>query len=139
MAKFLIRLVALLFVVPATYFFIYWVPFSLLPLGDDRELANVVSLLCAMGAGWFVWRKLATFGYGVISSIFVGAVLLGGIGFTAGFFGPIIFMPESNQGPLLGLFITGPLGFVVGAVAGLIYWVSRGRKNSNSEGERGAT
>jgi hypothetical protein len=42
-----------------------------------------------------------------------------------GFFGPMIFSPQANQGPLLGLFITGPLGFVAGGVAGLIYSLSR--------------
>ena len=38
-----------------------------------------------------------------------GALVVGGIGFVGGFFGPMIFAPEANQGPLLGLFITGPL------------------------------
>jgi len=42
------------------------------------------------------------------------AFVLGGIGFVAGFFGPILLTPEANQGPLLGIFITGPLGFVLG-------------------------
>ncbi|ESY71163.1 hypothetical protein X742_01675 [Mesorhizobium sp. LNHC232B00] len=35
---------------------------------------------------------------------------------SAGFVGPIIFTPDANQGPLLGIFITGPLGLVVGLV-----------------------
>ena len=48
------------------------------------------------------------------------ALVLGGIGFAAGFFGPIIFTPEANQGPLLGIFITGPLGFVIGLVYGIV-------------------
>ena len=39
-----------------------------------------------------------------------------------GFLGPIIFTPEANQGPLLGIFITGPLGFLVGGVVGFVYW-----------------
>ena len=51
--------------------------------------------------------------------------VIGGISFLCGFFGPIIFMPSSNQGPLLGIFITGPLGFLVGCVIGLI--VTRNR------------
>ena len=50
-----------------------------------------------------------------------GAALVGGIGFVAGFFGPIIFAPEANQGPLPGIFITGPLGCVGGGLAGLVY------------------
>jgi hypothetical protein len=43
-------------------------------------------------------------------------LILGGIGFAAGFFGPIIFVPDANQGPLVGILITGPGGFVLGAV-----------------------
>jgi hypothetical protein len=44
-----------------------------------------------------------------------------------GFFGPLIFTPDANQGPLLGIFITGPLGFVLGGIGGGIYWAARGR------------
>lgn len=39
---------------------------------------------------------------------------LGGAGFAAGFFGPLIFVPEANQGPLVGILISGPLGVVLG-------------------------
>ena len=44
--------------------------------------------------------------------------ILGIIGFLGGFIGPVIFTPEANQGPLLGIFITGPLGFVLSLRAG---------------------
>ncbi|WP_296706114.1 hypothetical protein [Rhodoblastus sp.] len=50
---------------------------------------------------------------------------LGAAGFAAGFFGPMIFTPGANQGPLLGLFITGPLGFVAGAVGGALFTIFR--------------
>jgi hypothetical protein len=46
------------------------------------------------------------------------AMLLGGIGFALGFFGPMIFVPGANQGPMLGIFITGPGGFVLGLIVG---------------------
>jgi len=46
--------------------------------------------------------------------------ILGAIGFLGGFVGPIIITPEANQGPLLGIFITGPLGFLIGLVVGLV-------------------
>ena len=49
-----------------------------------------------------------------------GGLILGGIGFAVGFFGPMIFTPRSNLGPLLGIF-TRPLGFVLGAVIGWLY------------------
>jgi hypothetical protein len=51
----------------------------------------------------------------------IGALLVGGIGFLGGFFGPILLTPEANQGPLLGIFITGPLGVLLGAVLGMIF------------------
>ncbi len=57
----------------------------------------------------------------------MGAILFGGIGFSAGFFGPIIFTLGA-QGPMLGIFFTGPLGFVLGGVAGFIYFSIRSRK-----------
>jgi hypothetical protein len=49
---------------------------------------------------------------------FAGA--LAAAGFIAGFIGPIVHHPASNQGPLLGIFITGPLGLVIGALLGII-------------------
>jgi hypothetical protein len=43
-------------------------------------------------------------------------LLLGAAGFAAGFFGPILFVPEANQGPLVGIFISGPAGALLGLV-----------------------
>jgi hypothetical protein len=40
--------------------------------------------------------------------------VLGAAGFAAGFFGPIVFVPEANQGPLVGIFVSGPAGVVIG-------------------------
>ena len=48
------------------------------------------------------------------------AFIIGGISFAVGYCGPIIWAPEANQGPLLGIFITGPLGFVVGFAIGVV-------------------
>jgi hypothetical protein len=45
---------------------------------------------------------------------------VGGVGFAAGFFGPMVLVPESNLGPIIGLFVSGPAGLVLGAVLGLI-------------------
>jgi uncharacterized membrane protein YeaQ/YmgE (transglycosylase-associated protein family) len=49
---------------------------------------------------------------------FAGAV--GSAGLIAGFAGPLIYWPASNQGPLFGIFMTGPGGAVLGAVLGSI-------------------
>jgi len=42
--------------------------------------------------------------------------LLGGIGFVAGYLGPIVLNPDANQGPLVGIFISGPIGVALGLV-----------------------
>ena len=55
-----------------------------------------------------------------------GGCLLGLIGFTGGFFGPMLFSPESNQGPMLGIFFTGPAGLVLGLLIGAVMgWCRR--------------
>ena len=65
----------------------------------------------------------------IVASVFKGALIVGVIGFCAGFFGPMLFAPGANQGPLLGIFITGPLGALLGAVGGLV----RGLRASSVE------
>jgi len=57
------------------------------------------------------WRRELPLGF----ALFVGA-----IAFLIGFIGPILVTPDANQGPLLGIFITGPAGFCVGLVWGLL-------------------
>lgn len=46
------------------------------------------------------------------------AGIVGGTGFALGFFGPMVFMPESNLGPITGILLTGPLGAVLGFLGG---------------------
>lgn len=46
-------------------------------------------------------------------------VSIGVVSFAAGFFGPI-FLSTSNLGPLLGIFVTGPLGVLAGALVGAL-------------------
>jgi len=46
--------------------------------------------------------------------------------FLVGFVGPMIVAPNANQGPLLGIFITGPAGLVIGLVWAL--WRSARRR-----------
>jgi|SRR5579884_56252 len=122
------RVLISLFVSVSTYYFIYWVPFSLIPFTENRWISSSVSLICAIGAGRYVWLRSGFVSRGLISCISYGALALGAIGFSAGFFGPMIFTPGANQGPLLGIFITGPLGFLLGGIGGLFYWFFHERK-----------
>ncbi len=47
------------------------------------------------------------------------ALLVGILGFAAGFYGPIFFS-TSNLGPLLGILVTGPVGAIAGALWGIV-------------------
>ena len=91
---------------------------------------SLVSLPLAVVVGRYAWRHTASLQTGLISSVVLGALVTGGIGFAGGFFGPIIFTPGANQGPLLGIFITGPVGVILGAVGGAIYWLGWGRRRT---------
>ena len=49
----------------------------------------------------------------------LSVLTMGSIGFMAGFIGPMIMAPSANEGPLLGIFFTGPLGVVLGLALGI--------------------
>lgn len=117
------RQMAVLVVFLATYYFVYWVPFSFVPFLYQWWIPNILSLLCAIGVARYTWQRMDSMPAGLISSMLHSAITIGAIGFCAGFFGPI----EANQGPLLGIFITGPLGFLLGGVGGVVYWLSAKR------------
>lgn len=53
--------------------------------------------------------------------VLLWVIVLGSVGFMAGFLGPIALNPEANQGPLVGIFISGPLGALAGLVLGTIF------------------
>ena len=114
--------------------FLVWIivtaPFS--GWSEDYVVLAWVQSICSFGgaavAGWFTWRWTGggqKSRPGVLAMTLRWAFIAGGIGFALGFFGPIIFMPGANQGPMLGIFITGPLGFVGGALGGFVRAISR--------------
>lgn len=99
----------------------YWLSVAFLPFDAVSPVPTVIALVLAVMAGLLVWRGLASDQAGtVFQTALLWAVIGGGIGFAGGFFGPMIFAPGANQGPLLGIFITGPLGLLFGGLAGLI-------------------
>src|SRR5688500_16328271 len=105
------RLILTSFVFVASYFFVYWLPLFLLPrVHETPYLPNIISLLVAIALSVFVWKKTSITAYGLASYIIMGGLIVGAIGFILGFFGPIVFNWGGNQGPLLGIFLTGPLG-----------------------------
>jgi hypothetical protein len=97
--------------------------------GDLGWLGHVIALAIALVVARREWLKPEAGPGSVRAWAGAGAIALGTIGFVAGFFGPMIFAPEANQGPMLGLFITGPGGVILGAVAGALYGLKRQRES----------
>jgi len=89
----------------------------------ETVFASYATTLAAL-TGAFAWRGDDPANRVRLGRAWIGGLLLGFVGFAAGFFGPIMLAPEANQGPLLGIFFTGPLGFVLGVMAG---WLSAPR------------
>ncbi|MDZ4347965.1 MAG: hypothetical protein U1A22_00260 [Xanthomonadaceae bacterium] len=96
--------------------------------GGLSWLAGFLGLLGGATATALAWRHAGSAPDSAWKMALYGAALVGAIGFVGGFFGPMIFAPDANQGPLLGLLITGPGGAVLGAVGGLLYGLGRGRR-----------
>jgi hypothetical protein len=110
-----IILCALVFLgIYCSYFWIVFWP-------EDYFIRQLVSLLPAMAAVVLAWRGSGAARQGVLMTAAYWAVVAGAVSFCVGFFGPMLLDPGANQGPLLGIFITGPLGFIVGGICGLIY------------------
>ena len=94
-------------------------------LSAHFDLMRVIFGLCtgtlASLCWWFALRGHLAGSRRRMKFVLAGGFALGGIGFIVGFFGPLVWAPSANQGPLLGIFLTGPLGFVLGAAVAWIY------------------
>lgn len=135
MKKFVQLLLAFLSLI-AGYVFVYHVLFSLFTIPDGyRPVKGILSFLLAASIAVFTWKKLENLREGQAHAIFSGGFIVGSVSFLVGFLGPMILNPTSGQGPLLGIFITGPLGFIIGLVGGGIYWKIRTGKDSSTSGK----
>lgn len=85
-------------------------------------LSTAFSLACALLAAWFAWKLVAGEKTNVVVAVIGGALILGGLCFTVGFLGPMAFAQDTNQGLTIGLFIAGPLGVILGAIGGYVYF-----------------
>ena len=93
--------------------------------GYFRWIRPLLPFFCAAVVLRYTWPRAASAPAGLLRSALVGAVVTGGTGFAIGFFGPMILDPGSPQGPLVGIFVTGPLGLLAGAIGGTVLWAKR--------------
>lgn len=112
------RYIAAALVFVAVFLFAYWLVFAQFL---SRNVAYAPTLVMAAAAAFATWQVTRPGAHGIAATVLRWAAIAGGIGFCAGFFGPMLLAPGADQGPLLGLFVTGPLGFIAGSVSGLGY------------------
>src|SRR5271170_826125 len=113
----------------------FWCCLTLLPTPDpitQWRIAQLVSILCGIAAAIYTWIVSASASKDLVRCAVLTAFIVGGITFLAGFIGPIIFYPGSNQGPLLGFLFTGPIGFVAGALGGAAYGSVRAKREASN-------
>ena len=88
--------------------YVFWVPIAL--------WLTTMGLLCwgsALGGEGRSTRAR-------IASSWRAGWWLGGTGLALGFIGPLVITPRATLGPLLGILLTGPAGFVLGALVGAL-------------------
>ena len=99
------RIVISAIVIVATFYFIYWVPLAFIPI--PWGIAAVISYAGAMAAGWYAWTRTAS-----VNVTDAERRLLGHGGRRDRLHRRLLraddLRPGANQGPLLGIFITGP-------------------------------
>jgi uncharacterized YccA/Bax inhibitor family protein len=91
--------------------------------GFDPLLAvfGACTLLFVALCGWFALRGHRPASRARMKLALMSGLVVGAIAFAIGFFGPLVWAPDANQGPLLGIFVTGPIGFVFGTALGWLY------------------
>ena len=125
----IVRIVLAFLCALAGYYFVYWVPLSVMQV-EIGMLRTGLSAGAGIAVGAATWRLLGRAPASLAARVASTALAVGGVGFLAGFLGPILFMPDSPQGPMLGLVVTGPGGVLLGALAGLGIWYFRDRPRS---------
>lgn len=121
--KILLRIILIFLSVTISLNVIGGVLYSLSPeVYDNKLIPSIIFLFIGIFIVIFIWKKTKNISDNMAKYILLSGLVIGGIGFLLGFFGGPILYPTSNLSPLLGFFITGPLGLVLGGIGGGIYW-----------------
>jgi hypothetical protein len=78
------------------------------------------AFVVASGVGVATFRASGSGGPASGRSVALGAAVGLVVGFLLGFIGPMLLDPTGAQGPMLGLFVTGPLGLLIGTAVALL-------------------
>ena len=92
----------------ATYYFVYWfggaLLGSILPGPLPNWIAVATSLLIAIFVTCYVWMQSGSSQVSLFECVALGSLVTGTIGFSVGFFGPMLFTPQAKSGSQAGNF-----------------------------------
>jgi 4-amino-4-deoxy-L-arabinose transferase-like glycosyltransferase len=106
------------------YFCIFF-PLVFIIKSIGKEKAHLVTSLLVVILAVALWVLSNNTSQKYLSRLLRTTLIIGAIGFLLGFVGPLLITPEANLGPLLGIFVTGPLSLVIGLLFGALYWKSK--------------
>ncbi|WP_295628797.1 multidrug ABC transporter permease [uncultured Nitrosomonas sp.] len=92
-------------------------------------VSTTFSLICAILGAWFTWKLTSGGKMNTIIAVIGGALILGGLFFTASFLGPMVIAKDTSQGPMIGVFVAAPLGVILGGIGGYVH-ISRQREET---------
>ncbi len=120
----LARVFLVVAVAPPVYAIVYWLCTTVFSLYNLIWVPNIISFLVAAEAGWIVWSRSVSLQMlgGRSRAVMLGAIVAGGLGFAGGFYGPLIYLPDSLQAPVVGALAVGSAGLILGGVCGLLCW-----------------
>ena len=98
---------------------------NLTELGDG--ISALVSLPLASLVGYWCWRVTLGAHLGPVAWMVTGSLVTGAAALVFSLGAIFLFAPGANQGPMLAIFIIGPLGVVLGAIAGYVVWRWQGK------------
>ena len=89
---------------------------------SNKLIRSVLSISTVIIVGIVIWKLTANLSKERSNFVVIGGLIGALAGFLIGVVGPTLLHPrDSGQGPLLGMFFTIPLGFVLGLLVGFFY------------------
>jgi len=127
--KLAFRVLLLLIIIPPAVFFLaslFSIPLFLMGLQHSTLAFLIVEALAVIATipiGIFVLKAhVDDTATGLRTAVRMGAIVVGSIGFIGGIIWIEIYYPKGDLNFLMGP-IAGSFGFVLGALAGLLYWL----------------